>query len=279
LQATIAYIREELASGYPEREIQSLVRLIMESTCNLSFTDLALKRFRRIINRERMEVEQVVKRLKQHEPIQYILGKTEFFGLSFEVNPSVLIPRPETEELVDWFLKTAHAPGARILDIGTGSGCMAIAIKKTNPEANVTAVDISENAIKTARRNALLHQVPVDFYVVDIRNPDLFPGEKFDVFISNPPYVRESEKIGMGKNVLAWEPGEALFVSDDDPLKYYRMIVVLARKNLHRGGWLFLEINEQMKEEIGTVLDREFSGIEMANDISGKPRMVRARKK
>lgn len=279
MQATITYITKELVSLYPETEVPGLVRLIMESTGGLSFTDLAMKRFRRLNDREREQVEQIINRLKRYEPIQYILGETEFYNLPFNVNPSVLIPRPETEELVDWLLRTEHAPGAHILDIGTGSGCIAIAVKKFRPEVNVTAVDISEEAIKTACRNALLNKVHVDFYVADVRDPDLFPGRRFDVFISNPPYVRESEKTRMEENVLAWEPEDALFVPDDDPLKQYRMIVALARKNLHSEGWLFLEINEKMGEEIQVLLRGEFRNIEIENDINGKPRMVRARKK
>jgi len=279
MQATIVQLIKELVSLYPEKEVPGLVRLIMESTCGLSFTDLALKRFRRLNDREREEVDRITKRLKQYEPIQYILGKTEFYGLSFNVNPSVLIPRPETEELVNWLLRSELAPGAQILDIGTGSGCIAIAVKKIRPEVNMTALDISEEAIQAARRNAHKNKVNVDFYAAGIQNPDLFPGRRFDIFISNPPYVRECEKIRMGKNVLAWEPGEALFVPDDDPLKYYRMIVALTRKNLHPGGWLFLEINEKMGEEIQELLMGEFRNIEIGNDMNGKPRMVRARKK
>jgi release factor glutamine methyltransferase len=278
MQATIDRIAKELAPFYPESEIRAFTRLILESVCGLSFTQIALKKFRRISGGESEHINRILESLKQSEPIQYVLGEAGFCGLKFMVNPSVLIPRQETEELVDWVLKSGINRESRILDIGTGSGCIAISLKKQNPGFDVFAIDISSEAIDMAKKNARLNDVQVNFSRADILNPVGFEAGGFDVIASNPPYVRESEKTMMGKNVLLYEPETALFVPDSDPLKFYRAIAAFAGKNLARGGFLFFEINEALGEEVAALLSEKFCNIESRKDLNGKDRMVKARK-
>jgi release factor glutamine methyltransferase len=223
-------------------------------------------------------VEKALERLKNHEPIQYVLGKTEFFGLPFGVNSSVLVPRPETEELVQWLLEESYMPGMRILDVGTGSGCIAISIKKEWPEANVWGWDISTTALETANQNARLNQVDVHFEQQDILTLEWKAPVRFHIIVSNPPYVRLLEKGQMDKNVLAYEPSTALFVPDNDALLFYRVIARFARKALEPGGLLFFEINQAFGAEVVGLLEGEgFREVVLRPDLSGRDRMIRAR--
>jgi release factor glutamine methyltransferase len=224
------------------------------------------------------KIENIILRLKNAEPIQYILGETEFYGLKLKVNPSVLIPRPETEELVDWIVQSKLPANCNVLDIGAGSGCIALAIKNQLKKAKVSGLDISENAIETARHNALENRLEVDFFQADILNHSDFIDQKFDVVVSNPPYIRESEKPLMHSNVLDFEPEKALFVPDADPLLFYRTIAEFARKYLKKYGSLFFEINENLgTETVGLLADFGFSDIEIRKDINGKNRMVKCK--
>ena len=222
----------------------------------------------------------ILNELSTGKPIQYILGKTEFYGLPFLVNPSVLIPRPETEELVDWAinsLKTEINNSAHIIDIGTGSGCIAISIKKHLPDFKVSAIDISATAIQTATKNAKLNQVEVEFSEEDILNPKATKTKKYKVIISNPPYVTLLDKRQMHTNVTDFEPHNALFVSDDDPLIFYRFIAKFAIKHLDQNGLLFFEINESYGQETVNLLDElGFKEISLRKDLSGKDRMLKA---
>ncbi len=279
MQATIQYIKSELATTYPETEIQGFIRLIFELLLNLSYTEMLLQKEKKIDDGVFMEIKNIVARLKTHEPIQYILGETEFYELKLKVNPAVLIPRPETEELVQWILKSDIEPGAEIIDIGTGSGCIALALRNEWPESVVTAVDISEKALKTARGNAVLNKLNVKFLKADILNWRNYDWPKYSVIVSNPPYVRECEKRQMENNVLKYEPDEALFVEDDNPLLFYITIAEFAKFNLSHKGYLFFEINEYLGSEMEELLNGlGFRNIELRKDMNGRDRMLKCQK-
>ena len=224
--------------------------------------------------------EKALLRLKKQEPIQYILGTTEFYGLTFKVNEHTLIPRPETEELVDWVLSNLHDQDRMldILDIGTGSGCIAISLAKNIPTAIVSGLDVSEKALEIAKENAVKNQVLVSFCQKDIlRTTSL--EKKYDVIVSNPPYVRQLEKKAMNANVLDYEPGVALFVPNEDPLLFYRKIAQLAMVSLQTRGWLYFEINEYLSKEMDVLLKEiGFANIEIKKDFREVPRMIKCQK-
>ena len=269
-----------LKDHYEVNEITSLTQLaIAEKT---GFSNAKIKAFPELelSENESTKLIDILNELSTGKPIQYILGKTEFYGLPFLVNPSVLIPRPETEELVDWAinsLKTEINNSAHIIDIGTGSGCIAISIKKHLPDFKVSAIDISATAIQTATKNAKLNQVEVEFSEEDILNPKATKTKKYKVIISNPPYVTLLDKRQMHTNVTDFEPHNALFVSDDDPLIFYRFIAKFAIKHLDQNGLLFFEINESYGQETVNLLDElGFKEISLRKDLSGRDRMLKA---
>ena len=279
MQKTIQYIRAELAPFYPETEITGFIQLIMNSVLGLSYTQMVLEKDRVLENSESGRIKAIVERLKTHEPIQYILGVAEFYGLELNVQLGVLIPRQETEELVDWICKTKIPEIAKMLDIGTGSGCIPLALKNELPAAEVMAVDVSENALLIATENAQKHQLEVTFELADILKWHERSWPRFDVIVSNPPYVMEREKKQMEANVLEYEPGLALFVSDTDPLIFYRTIAQFASKQLNESGYLFFEINENLGDEmVELVKQLGFKSIELRRDLNGKNRMLRCRK-
>lgn len=219
-------------------------------------------------------------RLKKQEPIQYILGCTAFYGLTFKVNEHTLIPRPETEELVDWVLSNLHDKDSvlDILDIGTGSGCIAISLAKNIPTAKVSGLDISEKTLEVAQENAVKNQVLVSFCKKDILETTALKN-KYDVMVSNPPYVRQLEKKAMNANVLDYEPGVALFVPNEDPLLFYRKIAQLAMVSLQTKGWLYFEINEYLSKEMNVLLKEiGFANIEIKKDFREVPRMIKCQK-
>ena len=219
-------------------------------------------------------------RLKKQEPIQYILGCTAFYGLTFTVNEHTLIPRPETEELVDWVLSNLHDQDRvlDILDIGTGSGCIAISLAKNIPTARVSGIDISEKTLEVAQENAVKNQVLVSFCKKDILETTALKN-KYDVMVSNPPYVRQLEKKAMNANVLDYEPGVALFVPNEDPLLFYRKIAQLAMVSLQTRGWLYFEINEYLSKEMDVLLKEiGFANIEIKKDFREVPRMIKCQK-
>jgi release factor glutamine methyltransferase len=234
--------------------------------------------------------ESVLAELKKEKPIQYILGETEFYGLPFLVNENTLIPRPETEELVEWIIKSTNyeilSTKLRILDIGTGSGCIAISLAKNITNAEVSAIDISEKALATAKKNAEINKVEVSFINIDIlKINDLaeLPTSnfqlptQFDIIVSNPPYVRNLEKAEIKPNVLEYEPHLALFVEDTDALLFYRKIADLAKENLSENGMLFFEINQYLGKETVELLENlGFKNIELKKDIYGNDRMIRS---
>ncbi len=271
---------EKLTPIYDVLEVESFFYLILEECHQMKRVDLALNPGF-VFSEEMVENwNLVLQKLLEQIPIQYILGKAHFYGLDFEVNESTLIPRPETEELVDWILKTHQNDfkELKILDIGTGSGCIAISLAKNLPNAEVFAIDVSENALATAQKNAINNKVSVQFLLKNILETDDL-WEQFDIVVSNPPYVRNLEKVEIKPNVLENEPHLALFVEDEDPLIFYRKISELAQKNLTENGQLFFEINQYLGEEMVTLLEQKnFKNIELRKDIYGNDRMISGRK-
>ena len=275
MQNIINKLQQELHDIYPEAEIKSISYLILEKLSGLSRTQLIINKNTLFSDEQLQIVEIFIEKLKKHVPIQYILGETDFFGLSFIVNEAVLIPRPETEELVYW-INNEHNKNAKlqILDIGTGSGCIAIALKQHFENATVTAFDISEEALEIAKKNAIKNNQSVIFEKIDILANNTFQN-KWDIIVSNPPYVLENEKKNMCANVLDYEPHLALFVSDNDPLLYYSHILFFAKKHLLPYGKLYFEINREYGQEIVNLLvNNGFTAIELRKDISGNDRMI-----
>lgn len=269
---------KELLPLYDEAEAESFFYIILENKHNLKRIDLALHIDLEFSEAE-IEIWNTIKEKLQLEiPIQYILGTTSFFGLEFEVNENVLIPRPETEELVDWIIQKAESRGQnsefKILDIGTGSGCIAISLAKNLSNAKVFAIDVSEKALQTAQKNAEVNDVNVTFIQKNIlETKDLL--DTFDIIVSNPPYVRNLEKHEIKKNVLNYEPHLALFVDDNDALIFYRKIAELAQKNLSQNGQLYFEINQYLgKETFDLLQNMNFKNIELKKDIYGNDRMI-----
>lgn len=280
MQTTIHYIKKELAKLYPESEVQGFIRLLLETVCGWNYTAQVLKKNEIVGKSEFREIEKAVSRLKQFEPIQYILGETEFMDLKVKVNPAVLIPRPETEELVNRIIETNISNSPRVLDIGTGSGCIPLALKSRMKNAEVSAVDISVKALDVAKQNAVKNNLVVHFFEADILHWGNYSWDFFDVIVSNPPYVREIEKQKMHANVLKYEPENALFVTNENPLIFYEKIADFAHKYLAENGRLFLEINEYLGDEMCNLLKRKgFAEIELRKDINGKNRMISCEKK
>lgn len=276
MQPTIQYIKKELQGIYPLHEIEAFTRLMFENVCGMSYTDLILNKNKTIESDNFGKIKEIVSRLKAYEPIQYILGETDFCGLTIQVNPSVLIPRPETEELVALIVSENYYDSPYILDIGTGSGCISLALKTKIPDARLDSIDISEAAIETAKVNGKLCQQKVNFFRFNIYKWEELIWPKYDIIVSNPPYVRNSEKIQMQKNVLHYEPENALFVSDEDPLIYYRTIAQFAKKNIKKSGRLYFELNENLAFELKKMLNNmHFTSIKIFKDINKKNRMLR----
>jgi len=270
----------ELSSLYDEKEIESFFYLILESFHRKKRIDLALEPEMEMDALQLLRWESAMAELKKQKPIQYILGETEFYGLPFLVNENVLIPRPETEELVALIIESTkykvQSTKLKLLDIGTGSGCIPIALKQNLPEAEVSAIDVSEKALALALKNAELNQVDVHFRLQDILATDDLESS-FDIIVSNPPYVRHLEKIEIQPNVLQYEPHLALFVADDDALLFYRKIAALAQKHLTPKGKLYFEINQYLgKETVALVESFGFTEVRLHQDIYGNDRMVSA---
>lgn len=270
----------QLQGMYDKEEIHSFFYLLCDSFLNYRRFDVSMNHDRLLSKPTMARFDSALARLQAREPIQYILGCTEFYGLPFQVNKHTLIPRPETEELVDWILSHFQNQDAvlDILDIGTGSGCIAVALAKNLPRASISALDISHKAIALAKENAINNQVSVSFSDQDILDTKSLE-KKYDVIVSNPPYVRQQEKKAMHTNVLAYEPSNALFVSNEDPLLFYRKIAQLAIVSLKANGWLYFEINEYLSLEMESLLDEiGFMNIEIKNDFRAVPRMIKCQK-
>ena len=275
-----AVFKKELLEIYPVSEINSFFFMTVEKELGYSKSQTLMYLEEPMSMGESIRFHSSLNRLKLHEPIQYVLGKTQFYNLEFEVTPATLIPRPETEELVDWIvadLLYQHS-NLQILDIGTGSGCIAVTLAKNISNADVAALDVSKEALKVATQNAINNKVKVVFFREDILNTKNLP-QQYNVIVSNPPYVRNSEKKMMHKNVLDFEPPSALFVEDSNPLLFYSKITNLASIYLKPNGLLYFEINEYLSKEVIQLLEKEkFIQIELKKDFFGKDRMIKAKR-
>lgn len=271
-----SYFTQELSTNYPQTEIDTFFFYLMEEYLNFQRIDLVLKPDFEIPSKMLPLLENALEGLKKEIPIQYILGKTEFYGLPFRVTSDTLIPRPETEELVEWILnEVAPTKKTQIIDIGTGSGCIPISLAKHLPNATIFALDISKEALTVAKQNATLNEVAIQFIEKNILQTTHLP-QRFDVIVSNPPYVRDLEKIEIKKNVIENEPHLALFVTDDAPLLFYEKIADLAAKYLTKNGLLFFEINQYLgKETVKMLKSKGFSSIELKKDHFGNDRMIK----
>ncbi len=274
---------KELDGIYGKEEATSFFYLLIEHYLKLERFVLALQPTLIISKEEETPLFEALSRLKLNEPVQHIIGKTDFMDMDFIVNKNVLIPRSETEELVRWIIEEYKIENSKlkILDIGTGSGCIAIALAKYLPEAKVFALDVSEKALEIAKENAKQNQVEITLLKKDIFNLEAILEEEelvFDLIVSNPPYVREMEKLEMQSNVLDNEPNLALFVSDEDPLVFYKKIVQFAIKNLKKDGALYFEINQYLGKETSALLkEHNFSEIELRKDMFSNDRMLRGK--
>ena len=267
----IPYFKVALLGITQEREVISWAYIVIQHLLGYNRSDCIIHADKEITIEISDEIKQIVRDLKTQKPLQYILGETEFYGMKFKVNEHTLIPRPETEELVEWVLQE-HFNSA--LDIGTGSGCIAITLAK-NTNAKITAIDVSEDALQVAKENARINEVEINFLQQDILETTSLP--KVDVIVSNPPYVLESEKQKMKTTVLQYEPHLALFTPDKEPLLFYKKIGNLSAKSLNCGGKLYFEINEQYGAEILEMLSKiGFVDIALKKDINDKDRMIKA---
>lgn len=282
----------ELLPHYPEREARAILRTVQEVRFGITPLDICLGRDKPLSVLEREDLRFILERLKKKEPVQYVLGQAEFCGQALHVEPGVLIPRPETEELVEWVLAEAPDGPLTVLDIGTGSGCIALALAKRLPQARVSAFDVSARALSVARANASRLQIDVFFQQKDIlqylpENGARIPMQRgardvatgrapWDIIVSNPPYVCLSETADMEENVLRFEPHEALFVPDEDPLRFYHAIARYARQHLSDGGKLYVEINQAFGHETEALFrDAGFRDIALRRDFCGRMRMIR----
>jgi release factor glutamine methyltransferase len=267
-----------LKNDFPSQEVQSLQKLIFEKKLGLPLHKIYLNPTLPIKSEDAEIIFNIVSQLKLQKPIQYILGEADFFSLIFKVTPDVLIPRQETEELVDWILKTTNFTQPKILDIGTGSGCIAISLAVNLKNAKITAIDISDGALSISMENAERNNVTIDFFKVDFLNPhSKIANQPFDIIVSNPPYIRDLEKKSMNPNVLDYEPHTALFVSNADPLVFYRTIALKAKELLKSEGTVFCEINEAMGDETFQLfMQFGFKEVEIRKDLNGKDRMIKA---
>jgi len=269
----IPYFIKQLSGIAPDREIISWAYLSIEHCLGYNRSDCIIRSEQEITSLIANRLKQITTDLKTNKPIQYILGETEFYGIKLKVNEHTLIPRPETVELVDWVLKQEFSSA---LDIGTGSGCIPIALAK-HTNASIMAIDVSENALEVAKENAILNTVKVKFILQDILHSESLP--KVDLIVSNPPYVLDNEQVKMQKNVIDFEPDLALFVANNNPLIFYKKIAQLAFESLNENGKLFFEINEQFgRETIAMLTEIGFVNIALKKDINDKDRMIKATK-
>lgn len=270
------YIRQELSGFYPDAEAAAMAKHILTEKFQLSALDLYAGKDMNFSSEKLSEVNDILARLKSYEPFQYIIGETWFCGFRFKVTPAVLIPRPETAELIDWIVEDCKGEGKRVLDIGTGSGCIPVSLALMMDAPVVSAWDISEDALAVAATNARMNNADVAFGRVDVLGTEI-PDIKVDIIVSNPPYITESEKVDMEKNVLEWEPDLALFVPDNDPLRFYRRIAEIGLKILDDGGMIYFEINRAYGSETVEMLNgMGYKDIELRKDLSGNDRMIKA---
>jgi release factor glutamine methyltransferase len=279
MEQSLRYIREQLRGLFSDSEIRSLSYRLLESVCRADLQTLLLDKDKQLSANERTQVRNFTEELKNHRPLQYVLGKTDFYGLPFLVDESVLIPRPETEELVEWILSEIppETQPLRILDVGAGSGCIAVALAHHLPQAEVYALDVSAPALEIAARNASINKVSVRFLQHDILSPAPLPLPPCHLIVSNPPYIVPSESPKMSLNVLNYEPKEALFVPENQPLLFYERIAALGQSLLHASGRLFFETNARFAANVADLLRKNrYYKVKIRLDLSGKERMVGA---
>ena len=275
----VQYIRTELSAIYPISEINSLINIIFQHATPLKKPhQLHLHPEKKLDPDQSQHIKDITKQLKTGKPIQQILKETEFYDLRLKITPEVLIPRQETEELVDWMIHDLAHETCRILDVGTGTGCIALALAKNLHHSQVSALDYCDRILRVARENARINKASIHLFKANLLKEEPIPGQ-YHVIVSNPPYVRESEKKRMHPNVLNHEPGEALFVSDQDPLIFYRTIMNYAHRNLQPGGYIYFEINEALGAEMKGLLQTfGYQNIVLKKDLNGKDRMIKAQK-
>jgi len=275
LGAIEEYMKQGLASLYPEREVEAMLKVLFMQLTGYNTIDRRINSKQTLSESELLKFRSVLKELELGRPLQYVLGETEFYGLNFKVNEHVLIPRPETEELVDLILNE-NKSNESLVDIGSGSGCISISYALNNRESNCYAIDVDSNALKVVGLNAKQNSVNIEMIEMDILNWSELP-QKFDVVVSNPPYVLETEKSEMNSNVLDFEPSLALFVGNEEPIIFYEHIADFALKHLNEAGKLYFEINEKYGLEVMDCLKiRNFKDIRIIKDLSGKDRIVAA---
>ncbi|PVY38228.1 peptide chain release factor N(5)-glutamine methyltransferase [Pontibacter virosus] len=278
IQQTSQYIRENIQEAYPEPEAGAIAQRVLEQVLQKSRMQLSLSQQEELNPEQEEQVQQAVERLKKQEPVQYVLGTAHFFGLDLQVDERVLIPRPETEELVDLVVREhSGRSGLQVLDICTGSGCIPLALAAHLQADRVYGLEVSEGALKVARANAREQKLPVAWLEQDVFEPiQGIAPRSLDIITSNPPYVKEQEKALMRPNVLAFEPHLALFVPDEDPLRFYRRIAEVGTELLKKGGRLYFEINEQYGGEVQTLLlEAGFTQAQVVQDLFGKDRIVK----
>jgi len=274
-------LKDTFQDFYSSSELDQLAKRLLMSRMNLDSTAYLLASESEVSDEVLEQLRSDVKRLSMHEPLQYVLGNTSFYGLEIQCNPAALIPRPETEELVDWVLREVQLPSCALIDLGTGTGCIPLAIKAKRQSWHVSAIDVSEDALALARTNALRLALDVHFEAADLLKDfsDLAIKDKFNVVISNPPYIPTADAMSMLPNVLNHEPHLALFVPDSDPLLFYRRIVAFCEQYLEMDGYVFVEIHEELSEETIQLFDRAgFANIELRKDLQGKSRMIKAQR-
>lgn len=276
LKEAIEQLRSGLAGVADPHEVQAMIRVICEDVFNYDPVDVALRQESVLPDFAQQRITDLIHRLQRHEPLQYIVGNARFHGHKFKVTPAVLIPRPETEQLVDLIVDENKESDLCVLDMGTGSGCIAISLARALKFAQVDALDVSRDALAVARANAEALQVKVRFFESDMLAPQ--PAATYDIIVSNPPYICWSERESMERNVKDYEPGQALFVPDNDPLLFYKAIVPYAKQSLERGGRLYLEINQRFGAEVKRLLDEHgFDEVRIIDDSYGKVRFAAAR--
>ena len=276
----VEFLRTELSPYYPEKEGNAIIFRLFEGILSYEQTDIVLNAESTVSKADQEKFENAVQLLKKKTPVQYILGYTDFYNVRINVDKRALIPRPETEELVDWIVKESGDQVLRILDVGTGSGCIAIALKKHLQNSQVMGVDVSDDCIDLAKENAEANQVDVNFRVQDIVDRDgsakLVQPETLDIIVSNPPYIQYKDRYQMDENILSYEPSKALFVDDENPLLFYKLISLLGSVALKKDGQLYFEINEKYGDEVVDVLKKAgYVDVEQRKDIHDSNRFVR----
>lgn len=275
LKEAIEQLKNGLAAVAEPQEAQAMIRIICEDIFNYDQVDVALRQDSELPEFAQQRITDIISRLQRHEPLQYIVGSARFHGHRFKVTPAVLIPRPETEQLVDLIVDENSASDLRVLDIGTGSGCIAISLARALKFAQVDALDVSRDALAVARENAAALKVSVNFFESDILSPQ--PAARYDIIVSNPPYVCWNERESMECNVKDYEPGQALFVPDNDPLLFYKAIAPYAAQSLEKGGRLYLEINQRFGQEVKKLLEENgLDEIRIIEDSYGNTRFAAA---